>query len=123
MTKREILFIWALCAVVGAVLGLLFWANKADAAMPNYVGTDYKQVAQCVSGDLYVYEMVGSDIAPTGCISADAWLRETLAARERQNDGIRFPAGTSVTLKSGKTEYCPWYYVLTGCVISQSLVK
>lgn len=118
--RKTVFAILILGLVVSAALAV---ANVAQAAMPNFVGDDYKQPDQCIPHvDHPVYEIVDGKATVTGCITGAAWDRSIAEARELQETGFHFAAGEFVTLLSGAVEQCPaWYNV--GCVISHALIR
>lgn len=103
---------------------LLGSATPAFAAMPNYIGSDYKQPANCRLGvDHSIFELVNSNYELTGCLTPEAVERANALA-QRTQIGIKFGIGQSVTLKTGKLEFCPdWYPQFSGCVIASELVR
>ncbi len=105
------------------VLGALLLATPfaSFAAMPNYVGADYKQAADCVIPvDRGIYEIVGGLIELTGCISSTAWAREAADSASRQSAGYKFSAGESVVLRNGSVDTCSFAW---GCVIDRILIR
>lgn len=96
----------------------------AFAAMPNFIGTGYKVAANCTAGvDRPIFELVGSNFEQTGCNTPEGIAAADALAKAAQ-EGIRFAVGSSVTLKTGKAEVCPfWYPQFAGCVISSALVQ
>lgn len=114
--------ILALAVVVG-----LGFATPAFAAMPNFIGTGYKQAENCtLSTDRHVWELVGSNFIKVGCITQEAHEAAEAAARAAQDKttGLRFGVGQSVTLRTGAVETCPfWFPQYAGCTIARSLVR
>lgn len=107
-----------------AAVALALSPTAAFAAMPNYIGTDYKQAANCQVGvDHGIFELVNNNYELTGCITPDAWSRAEALAHRIQNAGIKFASGTSLTLKTGAAELCPIWFGFGGCVIAPELVR
>lgn len=91
-------------------------AVPALAAMPNYVGTDYKQGPNCTQNDSGIFEDVSGITTKTGCITSDAWARAKALSASLQSTGVRVASGARVLLvASGLIDTCP-AYIRAGCV-------
>lgn len=93
-------------------------ALPAFAAMPNYIGTDYKQGPQCTINDHKVYEDVNGKTVVTGCLTPEAWANAMAYAARLQATGIRIAAGVSVVLPDGRHDKCA-SFLTYGCVAPQ----
>lgn len=101
---------------------MLFGAAAPAFASMTFIGDGYKVPPACSSNDHAVYEMLDGTLQVSGCWTQAAVDAANARAKAAQ-DGIHFGRGTSITLKSGRSEPCPWYYLLSGCVIDKGLVQ
>lgn len=99
------------------------FASTASAAMPNYIGDDYKQAADCIPFvDHMVYEIVNGAATVTGCITPEAWDRSIAEAKDLQATGAFYAAGEYITYLDGTVEQVP-HWLNTGVRIWQHLVR
>lgn len=89
--------------------------GAAFAAMPNYVGNDYKQGSDCVVGDHGVFEIVSGSTIEVGCLTPSAWNRSVAVAADMQAHGLHIGAGQTVLLPDGRLDTC-FADLFRGCV-------
>lgn len=108
-----------LALVVGFLLMISPATTFAASIMPNYVGTDFKQPANCiVPPDHGIYGYEGSNYILVGCITDNAWQASIQRAQTRTYLFGAYNQPKSVTVL-GQNETCPW---MNGCAVDPTLI-
>lgn len=111
--------------IIGLFVGVVFlFPSVSFAAMPNFVGTGYKLAPHCtVPPDHGIWEIENGIMELTGCITADAWKQAQDAAHQLQITGVKLEVGKTITLNTGETFTCPYFFNKNfGCVVPKELI-